>query len=365
MVRRKKTVKAGEKMKKVTFADPIATELKAPKPTILDDSIILIKGNLTAQPGSQNFSSCDDVLQVECCTLSYFISPSEKETDKMTAQRKVAEENNWATGGNNMSEQNKNLYPVENTVHADLSYPSCGDIADHVVTVPAEKEAALMIEKEGMQQALTETLKIMQKQLAMPTVIPVSDSSHPSVSIIEKLVPVGKNNNLQAASLDVQVDAVVESEAASLDVQVDAVVESEAQPIHAPPDNTVLVSTIVTEISQSANNLHTHSHRPPEHTSSEVLVQLDSTKVPAQENASNVLEADDVEAFLDSIALPMQQPIIQEACDLVNPSNDPNHPSPTQNSTQRKSTILAEKAPLNVGKDPFQVAHDILVKKTR
>lgn len=42
LVWRKKTVQAGKKLKKVSFADPIATELKAPKPTIPDDSIQLI-----------------------------------------------------------------------------------------------------------------------------------------------------------------------------------------------------------------------------------------------------------------------------------------------------------------------------------
>lgn len=69
--------------------------------------------------------------------------------------------------------------------------------------------------------------------------------------------------------------------------------------------------------------------------------------------------SDDVDAFLDSITLPIEQPIIQRDLELsqamaTGPSNEP---------CQRKSTRLAQKAPLNVGKDPFQVAHDLLVKK--
>jgi hypothetical protein len=77
---------------------------------------------------------------------------------------------------------------------------------------------------------------------------------------------------------------------------------------------------------------------------------------------------DVVDAFLDSIAMPIQQSIIQEDYETTqtlsaNTSTNPSHLSETYDSCQRKSVRLAKKAALNVGKDPFQVAQDLLVKK--
>lgn len=57
------------KKKKVSFADPIETELKPAKPTLQDDSIMLIKGNFNYQPPCFSGSPCVDPLDVECSIL--------------------------------------------------------------------------------------------------------------------------------------------------------------------------------------------------------------------------------------------------------------------------------------------------------
>lgn len=57
------------KKKNVSFADPIETELKPAKPTLQDDSITLIKGNLNYQPPCFSVSPCVDPLEVECSIL--------------------------------------------------------------------------------------------------------------------------------------------------------------------------------------------------------------------------------------------------------------------------------------------------------
>lgn len=72
------------------------------------------------------------------------------------------------------------------------------------------------LEKEGVQQALTETLKRMQKQLTMPTDISVSNLPHPPVSVTDNPVPVRELPNSQIHNLDIQVDETVESVAHSV-----------------------------------------------------------------------------------------------------------------------------------------------------
>jgi len=78
--------------------------------------------------------------------------------------------------------------------------------------------------------------------------------------------------------------------------------------------------------------------------------------------------AQSVDEFLESISLPLQQPLIQEGfqtphAQVVNTANRWGSQWHPQNSTQRKSTRLAKKAELNVGKDTIQVAQDLLIRK--
>jgi hypothetical protein len=75
-----------------------------------------------------------------------------------------------------------------------------------------------------------------------------------------------------------------------------------------------------------------------------------------------------VDDFLESITAPLQQPIIQGGFQTPNiqaQSTNTNRRfhSPPHSATQRKSTRLAKKATLNVGKDTIQIAQDLLIKK--
>jgi hypothetical protein len=104
MVWRVKTTKDKPKLKRVSFADPIATELKAPRPTLHDDSIMLIKvmkasketmkgdtNNITTgsdnSPTSEQRNICSPVVDVvrTGTPLIAHSSPAEDGVNKDTA----------------------------------------------------------------------------------------------------------------------------------------------------------------------------------------------------------------------------------------------------------------------------------------
>jgi hypothetical protein len=181
-------VQEGKKLKKVSFADPIATKLKAPKPIIPDDSILLIMGNNPTQSWSHNFPTRDIILQVENNTVPHPLTSPEKETDNGMTQGEAASDNiSMANKYPNISEQHKIFSSVNNAMPIASSSVVCVDAIEPAMTAMTEREGeqeleTLGLEKEGVQQALTETLKMMQKQLAMPTDISVSNLPHPPVS---------------------------------------------------------------------------------------------------------------------------------------------------------------------------------------
>lgn len=181
-------------------------------------------------------------------------------------------------------------------------------------------------EKGGMQQALSEMLKMMQKQL----------------------------------------DAQPVKSTPSIDIQGDMVVFLGAQSFHETTAGNGLDSITVDEDPQSHHNLKKDTLTAPEPTCSIELNQVVPIEGTNQGQTNSTTVADDVDAFLDSIAMNIQQPIIQgdyDTTQIMATNSSNGHLSPNQNSIQRKSVRLAKKATLNVGKDPFQVAHNLLVKK--
>lgn len=217
-------VQEGKKLKKVSFANPIATVLKPPKPIIQDDSIMLIKGTYNASPFA-------DILEVENCITAHppLLTHSEKEAGIVMVQGEALRDNNskaygqlnmseqttksssinstelsydvyanhaepvettvtekegmhsnsLANGHLIMSEQITNSPPVSNMVTAELSYDVYANPAESMTGKEAMQQVvSSMIEQEGMQQALTETLKLMQMKLVMPSDKAVSNPPH-------------------------------------------------------------------------------------------------------------------------------------------------------------------------------------------
>jgi hypothetical protein len=76
----------------------------------------------------------------------------------------------------------------------------------------------------------------------------------------------------------------------------------------------------------------------------------------------------ELDTFIGSLAVPLQQPLLQDEPRLANTcaeNTETNTSLDTQleSSTQRKSTRLAQKAADNVGKGYIQIAQELLVKK--
>lgn len=203
-----------------------------------------------------------------------------------------------------------------------------------------------------MQQALAETLKLMQLKLVMSSDAPVSQPTQPVVEDTVSTMVMTSESNPHTPSLAV--------------THGDPPVETESQPLQCNTRET----NIGEEVLQTNPNLQETPYTTTEpidlgETYQEVA--MGGTR-HGQDNNSNT--ADDVDAFLFSIELPIQQPLIQEGHHTqltlpTNTNNSPEHLSPPQSFSQRKSDRLAKKAALNVGKDPFQVAEDLLVKKIR
>jgi hypothetical protein len=99
-------------------------------------------------------------------------------------------------------------------------------------------------------------------------------------------------------------------------------------------------------------------------------VNSDSIDHQVVDNLASTNEAlpqpQDIDEFLESISLSIQQPIFQETPQnprVVNKKISKKNQREAEYSTQRKSTRLAKKAEVNVGKDAEQVAHDLLIRK--
>jgi hypothetical protein len=88
MVWRVKEHKEVKKQKRVSFADPIASELKAPKTNIPDDSIMLIKGNTSPNLQHSHSVLSEPGLLSTTCTLvtdryTVMVDDEKKEADSV------------------------------------------------------------------------------------------------------------------------------------------------------------------------------------------------------------------------------------------------------------------------------------------
>lgn len=111
----------------------------------------------------------------------------------------------------NISEQQKTFSPIPNYLPEHSSCMDCTDVTEPMLTATTEGEGEKELEingleKVGVQQALTETLKIMQEQLAWPTDNPVSNLTQPPDRAIDDSVQVRELPNSQVLNLENQVN---------------------------------------------------------------------------------------------------------------------------------------------------------------
>jgi hypothetical protein len=81
-------------------------------------------------------------------------------------------------------------------------------------------------------------------------------------------------------------------------------------------------------------------------------------------NTSTLTQDSEVETFIDSITATLQEPLLEGVPRTPNThGHNMTISIPPESSIQRKSTRLAKKAAVNIGKGTIQIAQELLVKK--
>jgi hypothetical protein len=135
MVWRVKEHKEVKKQKRVSFADPIASELKAPKTNIPDDSIMLIKGNTS--PNLQHSHSVlfePDLLSTTCTLVTdrytVMVDDEKKEADSViigSPIKDITPPSEQANGCPNAVSNTPEVIPAANVFIVTTIEPVTGD----------------------------------------------------------------------------------------------------------------------------------------------------------------------------------------------------------------------------------------------
>jgi hypothetical protein len=406
MVWKLKTPKEGKKQKKVTFADPIAVELKLPKQLLPDDSIMLIKGNHSELPNQSSCSPLVDVLEVDFLMLPNHSESIHAELELSKMQDTVEEANRNA--GSVV------VFPLPTSEEFDYSSP------------PVQKATSIPAGSEGIKvdaasakahQVLTKNVMLLEMELehVRSKLVPKSSvTTHDNSAIIPHPLTVemtqlpNTRSNLEQPDQNCEDITLVVSGVNSFEDNAtvsSALVDKQTpdngdeSPDQQPVNNHVNTTScnleqVADTSAQTGTTLEivpqpkaTFEHGEPSTLSDESIqpthIQQGSVPTvpdptamvaashelaakvasPRQRSNGDILtHAPTVDDFLESLVIPLQQPLIQEGFHTPHPQAENCH-SPPQTSTQRKSTRLAKKAELNIGKDTIQVAQDLLIKK--
>jgi hypothetical protein len=329
-----------------------------------DDSIMLIKGNYHTQSSFCTSSPIVDPLEVETFSISDLPVPPHTEME--------------ATKGHFQSEAAKDAF------NNDKSHPTISELAaigpsiDNIMSAettpdvsftPAELVVNKVDRNTGAQQVLTETPKMLE-------MVPHNELvSHPSPS---QQNPTGLNGNLIVAQILVssqEPSKTMTNHAVDLEaVHLETPSEVDHQLLQEVGSHDTVAAADSTRGEEPLRTTHTQINTNTPVSNPDNLVvgsqeeevgEASSVQMPNIAAPSHDPTVDD---FLESITAPLQQPIIQGGFQTPNiqaQSTNTNRRfhSPPHSATQRKSTRLAKKATLNVGKDTIQIAQDLLIKK--
>jgi hypothetical protein len=308
MVWKVKDAKGGKKQqKKVSFATPIATELKMPKRTQPNDSIMLIKA---MEGGSES--------QID--TGMMLMEDNSRGTERMQQALAVT------------------LTMMERTIATAGENLVCPHTSQHCSVV---EEPATLVIIDNSAQPLSSTAA----PTSSPTIEVVEQQGSQDIEVIDQLV------------VDqVEFPVVRHTPAPTEQNKVQGVLCNTSQEVISPPRATY-------------NNTATQDHitNPvPVPTSTTTHQEETTVDVDPGTTSATAAQPQTVEDFLASVSLPLQQPLIPEGYltpQVQNKSKSRSHHFDTELPSQRKSTRLAKKAEMNVGKDTLQVAQDLLIKK--
>lgn len=210
----------------------------------------------------------------------------------------------------------------------DADHTPQPDIAEGVLDT-----CTLMKMGEAVQQAMIDTLKLMEGGVVLPSNELVSDAQ-PSLAAYETPLL----NTVEAASVEAHVHTeTLPHTAASVEPPVHIEINMQTTtPLATPRANAQIILQTDTPM---RGGTHTINLDDPNHIGDNVSV----------------------EEFLDSIQAPIQQPIlaINQQTNIDQDDEEPLEPT----TAQRKSIRLAKKAEQNASKDTIQMAQQLLVKK--
>lgn len=188
MVWKKKAMQT-KPAKKVSFADPIATELRAPTPTLNDDNITLIRGNFHSEPLITIEPMFDAMAEINCVHNICVETETGNESgdgDKIDAYNNItdnSEHNTWCSPVVNVTCLQST--PTAHLIHTDAGCNKEGhnkeitkdkDTATDIIIDPL----AVAIMGEAVQQATIQTLKIIEEEANLPRVDTVSHQHLPN-----------------------------------------------------------------------------------------------------------------------------------------------------------------------------------------
>lgn len=318
---RVKEHKKEKKVKRVCFADPIATELKAPKAPIQDDSIMLIKG-IPSSPLQINVAK-------HLPSDSVHLNPSHVVPDSYSPKEVEGRQglDPICTATTNKEMEHQNATEVESSHLKEVEHHI--STTDTIINLPRRKMQMDMELRMGM---------VLDSILVSPNSTPT-----PDVTIPSEVRDV--SNPEQNISLKVQL--VIESAniGENSPTSEDPAQQKEPKTIHIaehPGHQTVPETTHSAELP---------SHQPqPE-------FQLSSTDSQQEPNSTEPVQTANTDTFLESISQSIPQPLLWVDVQSVVPSYN------TPNTYKRQSTRLAQKASANTGKGTIEIAQTLLVKK--
>lgn len=344
------------------LADPIATELKPPKITIPDDSIMLIKGNSNSQSQFCAFNSMESGCLMTDPPLSVAQSIIQGHDNKQ-ATEVVA----------------YSISDMANSISTPISSAAVGDKVEHgailkepMVDLQYDQLQGILVSPSPTLQFVSsaglETEMAAQHKDGLETHNLLEPSTGQSVSPTKFLEVQVHQTNPELCELE-----SVQTDHNSFQIQETSLVQTVQDPCtdqnaecrsQGPnPDNTQANSDPPIRGPTALQNQNV-SELDPEPNLHQAGVNL--TAEPSSCNAQ-INCAMSIDSFLDSISLPIMQPLIELSnTPLLHISRDTNNSwrtSPHPSSCKRQSTRLAQKAAAHAGKDAIQIAQDLLAKK--
>jgi len=307
-----------KRKKKVTFAEPIATELKA---TLPDDSIILMKGNTPPQPLQSGSIPLDHV---------FFAPNIASVADQCSVLVEAKKQEMQMVDGNPLNmdftptDTSKNIPEYPNVVSTVIAADTYCDILPG--NAPAEPTAGKNAEDQVVEQH--DTLKNMMAGLMLDQLQNLLVSSTPTTQFTTAANSEQKNSNPLKFSLTEQSNQNSQTGIVLLaptSAENQNVLEEGVEPVLAI-DTQPLVSDSVTNISPL------------------------------------------IDSFIESISRPIMEPLLEVGTmtpltQITRPTEKYPHNTAPPSSSKRQSIRLAKKAAANSGKDAIQVAQDLLIKK--